>query len=138
MPVPLRELNFLVPAHDPIWYPLRLQQQQEGSIKMQTPEGSISEQQQLVSDMKSTISDAEDMLQATADQVGDQVASLRARIQERLKGAQLRLSEAETALREKTRAAARATDNYVHESPWTAVGIAAGVGLLVGLIISRR
>ena len=105
---------------------------------METQESTISDQQQLVSDMKSTISDAEDMLQATADQVGEKVATLRARIQERLHGAKLRLGEAESALREKTRAAARATDTYVHESPWTAVGIAAGVGVLVGLIIGRR
>ena len=38
----------------------------------------------------------------------------------------------------KTKAAARATDEYVHESPWTAIGIAAGAGLLIGLLIGRR
>ncbi|MCB2007841.1 MAG: DUF883 domain-containing protein, partial [Rhodoferax sp.] len=95
----------------------------------------MSEQQKLVTDMKTVIADAEDILQATADQAGEKVATLRARIEERLRGAKLRLGEAEAALVAKTRAAARATDNYVHESPWTAVGIAAGVGLLVGLII---
>ena len=105
---------------------------------METQQSSINDQQQLVSDMKSVIADAEDMLQATADQAGEKMANLRARIQERLHGAKVRLGEAEAALVAKTRAAARATDNYVHESPWTAVGIAAGVGLLVGLIISRR
>lgn len=105
---------------------------------MENPETTISEQQQLVSDMKSVIADAEDMLHATADQAGEKIATLRARIQDRLKGAKLRLGEAEAVLREKTLAAARATDNYVHESPWTAIGIAAGVGLLVGLIIGRR
>jgi ElaB/YqjD/DUF883 family membrane-anchored ribosome-binding protein len=99
---------------------------------------NISDQQQLVSDMKSAIADAEDMLHATADQAGDKVASMRARIQERLKGARIRLADAEAALVSKTRAAARATDAYVHESPWQAVGIAAGVGLLVGLILGRR
>lgn len=101
-------------------------------------ESSVTEQQQLVSDMKSAIADAEDMLHATADQAGDKVASLRARIQERLKGARVRLSEAETVLLDKSRAAARATDAYVHESPWQAVGVAAAVGLLVGLILGRR
>ncbi len=105
---------------------------------MEADSNTISEQQQLVSDMKSVIADAEDMLHATADQAGDKVASLRARIQDRLKGAKVRLSEAETVLVAKTRAAARATDAYVHESPWTAVGVAAGVGLLVGLILGRR
>ena len=105
---------------------------------MEATDATVSEQQQLVSDMKSVIADAEDMLSATADQAGDKVASLRARIQERLKGARARLSDAEAALVAKSRAAARATDAYVHESPWTAVGIAAGVGLLIGVILGRR
>jgi ElaB/YqjD/DUF883 family membrane-anchored ribosome-binding protein len=105
---------------------------------METQENTINAQQRLVSDIKSVIADAEDMLHATADQAGEKVATLRARIQERLHDAKLRLVEAEAVLVAKTRAAARATDNYVHESPWTAIGIAAGVGLLVGLIIGRR
>lgn len=105
---------------------------------MENQEATITEQQQLVTDMKSVIADAEDMLHATADQAGDKIANLRARIQDRLKGTRARLNDAEAALIAKTRAAARATDTYVHESPWTAVGIAAGVGLLVGLIIGRR
>lgn len=98
----------------------------------------VNAQEQVVNDIKSAIADAEDMLSATADQAGEKVANLRARIQERLKTARVRLVEAEEALVAKTRAAARATDAYVHESPWTAVGVAAGVGLLVGLIIGRR
>ncbi len=99
---------------------------------------TINAQEQLVSDIKSAISDAEDMLEATAEQAGDKVATLRARIQERLKTARVRLVEAEEALLEKSRAAARATDAYVHESPWTAIGIAAGIGLVVGLALGRR
>lgn len=99
---------------------------------------SVNLQQQLVSDIKSVISDAEDMLGATADQTGEKIASLRARIEVRLRDARLRLTEAEDLLVTKTKAAARATDDYVHESPWAAVGIAAGVGVLIGLIISHR
>ena len=37
-----------------------------------------------------------------------------------------------------TKAAARATDDWVHENPWGSIGIAAGVGFLVGLLVSRR
>jgi ElaB/YqjD/DUF883 family membrane-anchored ribosome-binding protein len=48
------------------------------------------------------------------------------------------LSEAQDALVEKGKIAAQATDDYVHEKPWHAVGIAAGVGLVVGLLIGRR
>lgn len=103
-----------------------------------TPEAIMNAQQQVVSDIKAAIADAEDMLHATADQVGDKVARLRAGIQERLRAARVRLTDAEEALVAKTRAAAKATDVYVHESPWTAVGVAAAVGLLVGLIIGRR
>ena len=99
---------------------------------------SVVDQQQLVRDMKSAIADAEDMLHATADQTGDKIANMRARIQDRLKAARVRLADAEATLIAKTRAAARATDAYVHESPWTAIGIAAGVGLVLGVILGRR
>ena len=61
----------------------------------ETLASNISNQQQLVSDMKSAIADAEDMLHATADQAGEKVAGMRARIQERLKGARVRLLDAE-------------------------------------------
>ncbi len=98
----------------------------------------VESQEQLVSDIKSVIADAEEVLFATADQAGEKVANLRARVQTRLHDAKVRLAEAEAVLVAKTKAAAQATDAYVHESPWTAIGIAAGVGLLVGLIIGRR
>lgn len=99
---------------------------------------SIESQEQLVSDIKSVISDAEEMLSATADQAGEKVSNLRARIQARLHDAKLRLVDAEEALLAKTKAAARATDEYVHESPWTAIGVAAAVGVLLGLSLGRR
>ena len=98
----------------------------------------LSSEEKLVDDIKSVIADAEDLLSATADQTGDKIVSLRARIQERLKDARTRLVAAEAVLLEKTRAAARATDAYVHESPWQAVGIGAGIGFLLGFILGRR
>ncbi|MFC5519731.1 DUF883 family protein [Polaromonas jejuensis] len=99
---------------------------------------SVDSQEQLVTDIKAVILDAEEMLAATADQAGEKIANLRTRVQARLRDAKARLAEAEAVLVAKTKAAAQATDAYVHESPWTAVGIAAGVGLLVGLLIGRR
>ena len=101
-------------------------------------QASVESQEQLVTDIKSVISEAEEMLSAMADQAGEKATKLRDRIQARLREAKVRLSDAEAVLVAKTKAAARATDDYVHESPWTAVGVAAGVGLLVGLIIGRR
>lgn len=93
---------------------------------------------QLIADFKVVISDAEALLKATANQGGEAMAAVRAKAEESLAIAKTRMADAQHALMEKTRAAARATDNYVHENPWRAVGVAAGVGLVVGLLIGRR
>ena len=97
-----------------------------------------SSKQKLVSDMKVVVSDAEEILRATAGVAGDRMQDLRERIGERLREAKLRIADAEAALVDKTKAAARATDDYVNDNPWQAVGIAAGLGLLLGVIIGRR
>jgi ElaB/YqjD/DUF883 family membrane-anchored ribosome-binding protein len=99
---------------------------------------NVSAQEKLVTDIRAVIADAEEILHATADQTGEKIASLRARVKERLLDARIRLEAAEEVLIEKTRAAARATDNYVHENPWQAVGIGAGIGFLLGLVLGRR
>lgn len=97
-----------------------------------------SSKQKLVSDMKVVVSDAEEILRATAGVAGEKMVDLRERIAERLRDAKLRLADAEAALVDKTKAAARATDDFVNDNPWQAVGIAAGIGLLLGIIIGRR
>lgn len=99
---------------------------------------SAINKQKLVSDLRVVVSDADEILRASASLAGEKVHELRERIQDRLRDAKLRLADAEAALVDKTKAAARATDDYVHENPWRAVGIAAGVGLLLGIIIGRR
>ncbi|MBK6324270.1 DUF883 family protein [Candidatus Aalborgicola defluviihabitans] len=103
-----------------------------------SPTSSMGSQERLVNDIRAVIVDAEDMLLATADQSGDKIAQLRARIEARLKDARSRLASAEAILVERTRAAAQATDDYVHDNPWQAVSIGAGVGFLVGFILGRR
>jgi len=99
---------------------------------------SNANKQKLVSDMKVVVADAEEILRATAGVAGDKMGDLRERFGERLRDAKLRLADAEAALVDRTKAAARATDDYVHENPWRAVGVAAGIGLLLGVIIGRR
>jgi ElaB/YqjD/DUF883 family membrane-anchored ribosome-binding protein len=99
---------------------------------------SNNSKQKLVSDMKVVVSDAEEILRATAGVAGERMVDLRERIAERLREAKMRLADAEAALVDRTKAAARATDDYVNDNPWQAVGIAAGIGLLVGIIIGRR
>lgn len=94
--------------------------------------------EKLASDMRIVIADAEELLRATAGQVGEKAVVARERIQESLRVAKDKLSRAEEAVIDKTKAAARATDDYVHDHPWGAVGIAAAVGLVIGMLISRR
>ena len=99
---------------------------------------ALDPKEKLVADLKLVVADAEELLAATASQTGEKIAELRERMQGNLRMARLKLGDAEAALREKTREVARATDNYVHENPWRSIGIAAGAGLVVGLLIGRR
>lgn len=92
----------------------------------------------LVSDIKVVIADAEELLRATAGQAGDKITDLRAKISERLVDAKLKLADLEGVVIDKAKAVGRATDDYVHDNPWKSVGIAAGVGLVIGLLIGRR
>ena len=84
------------------------------------------------------VADAEEIRRATAGAAGDKVGELRERITIRLRDAKERLQDAEAALLDKTKAAARATDDFVHEQPWKAVGVAAALGLALGVLIGRR
>lgn len=92
----------------------------------------------LVQDLKVVVADAEELLRATASQAGERAAAARARVEQSLERAKVKLSEVETAVVDRTRKVAHATDEYVHEHPWTAVSVAAGIGLIIGLLISRR
>lgn len=94
--------------------------------------------EQLINDFKVVIADAEALIKATANQGGEAVTNLRAKAEESLAAAKVKLADAQGALIEKGKVAAQATDDYVHEKPWHAVGIAAGIGLVVGLLIGRR
>lgn len=103
-----------------------------------TPSAVDASKEQLVRDFKVLVADAEALLKATAGQSGEAVAAMRAKVNESLAVAKVKLSEAEQMALEKAKAAAVATDEYVHEKPWQAVGIAAGIGLVIGLLIGRR
>jgi len=84
------------------------------------------------------VADAEELLISTANQTGEGAAVARARIQKSLQVVKGRLSTAETALIDRTRLAAKATDQYVHDNPWKAIGICAFAGVVVGMLVARR
>ncbi len=102
-----------------------------------TPDSAVTKEK-LVQDLKIVISDAEELLRATASQTGEKVSAAREKIQESLNRAKVKLADVEDVIIDKSKQAARATDEYVHDHPWRAVGIAAGIGFIIGLLISRR
>lgn len=93
---------------------------------------------QLVEDFQKIVGDAEGLLRAMATVPGDKVTALRANVEERLAASKERLRELQGAAVERTTAAAKAADEYVHENPWPLIGAAAVAGVIVGLIISDR
>jgi ElaB/YqjD/DUF883 family membrane-anchored ribosome-binding protein len=102
-----------------------------------TTESAVTKEK-LTQDLKIVIADAEELLRATASQAGEKVAVAREKIQDSLNRAKIKMAEAEDVMIDKTKQAARATDEYVHEHPWKAVGVGAGIGLIIGLLIGRR
>lgn len=94
--------------------------------------------EQLVADLKTVMLDAEALLKATSTQTGERIQEVRARAEQSLHQARARLSEIEDEALKRAREVAESTDEYVRENPWQSVGIAAGVGLLIGLMIGRR
>ena len=92
----------------------------------------------LVDDFATVLAEAEDMLKRAAAETGDKARDLRAQVETKLLRAKLRLQELEGEAVDRAKVAARATDDYVHDNPWQAIGIAAAIGVLVGLLMSRR
>lgn len=93
---------------------------------------------QWMTDLKLVLADAEALLAATAGEHGGDFSALRERVQATLSQAKTGLIEAQAAAVDKAKVAAKATDAYVHENPWKSIGIAAGAGVLIGLLIGRR
>jgi ElaB/YqjD/DUF883 family membrane-anchored ribosome-binding protein len=81
----------------------------------------------VMQDLRAVIADAEELLRATADQAGPKIEEVRARAEESLRAA-----------REHLKGAGAELDSQVRANPWAAVGIAAGAGLVLGILLSRK
>jgi ElaB/YqjD/DUF883 family membrane-anchored ribosome-binding protein len=90
------------------------------------------------SEVDKAISGAEDMLSQAASATGEKAAELRDRALQQLKALRERLHDAQDAALKKGKAAAIATDDYVHDNPWRSILAAASVGVVIGLLIARR
>jgi ElaB/YqjD/DUF883 family membrane-anchored ribosome-binding protein len=86
-----------------------------------------------VEDFKVLSKDVQDLLKVTASVVGEKASEARGKVEESLKLAQEKLATVQDSVRVKGREAVTATDEYVRDNPWNAVGIAAGIGFLLGI-----
>jgi ElaB/YqjD/DUF883 family membrane-anchored ribosome-binding protein len=93
--------------------------------------------ERLVSDLRNLIGDAEELLRATTNQAGEKIALARQKIEQSMIEGRKALADAEEIVVSRSKEVADVADDYVRENPWVAVGVAAGVGLLVGLLVRR-
>lgn len=93
---------------------------------------------QLSSDVQSALRSAEDTFHQATKAGGEKGAELRERAMEQLKALREKLRDAQDTVVTKSKAAAHATDDYVHDHPWKAIAAAGAVGVLVGLLLNRR
>jgi len=93
--------------------------------------------EKLVTDLRTLVNDAEELFKVTATQAGEKVAVARQKVEQSLIEGRKALADAEKVLVKKSKECAEIADDYVRENPWGAIGIAAGVGLLLGLLIRR-
>jgi ElaB/YqjD/DUF883 family membrane-anchored ribosome-binding protein len=92
----------------------------------------------LKADLAAVMRDAEALMKASADAGGDKVNEARTRIRESLESAKRRLIEAERSAVRHGEEAVTATEDHIKRNPWQSVGIAAGVGLVIGVLLARR
>lgn len=92
----------------------------------------------LAADFRAVMADIDALMTATGKEAEGEVKALRERIQDRLSGAKEKLLDAQHEAVRRAKDAAVATDDYVHEKPWHAIGAAAAIGLALGVLIGRR
>lgn len=92
----------------------------------------------LTDEFRNLVDAMEDVFAAAAGDSGEKLTELKGKAEATLKKARARLGDVEKTAVAKARKTASDSDDYVHENPWTAVGLGAGVGLLLGLLIGRK
>lgn len=103
-----------------------------------TSKSAKTAQDVLMADFQALVRDTEKLLEHTATLAGDQADELRSQIHDSLLRARETLQLTQESMRERGEAALSATEDYVQSNPWQSIGIAAGVGFLIGLLANRR
>jgi len=92
----------------------------------------------LMEDLRLVVTDAEDLLKATAGQAGEKVAAARARTAESIDAAKARIAQAGYAAAAQTREAAKVADDYVRDNLRTPLIVASALGVLIEKLIGKK
>ena len=92
----------------------------------------------LAHDFQDVVTDAQELLATMGTEGGAKLAETKKRVQASIEAARKQLGELQVSLAEGAKAAVATTDKYVHDNPWGAIGVGAGIGLLVGYLVARR
>jgi ElaB/YqjD/DUF883 family membrane-anchored ribosome-binding protein len=92
----------------------------------------------LMKDLRAVMVDTEELIKATAGQTGERIEKVRARAEESLRNARTRVQAVTQDVQVAAQGAMREVDGKVRQNPWTAVGLAAAIGLVAGIIIARK
>ncbi len=92
----------------------------------------------MLADVRNVVAEAENLLKKAKSSGAESYAAVRAELEDKLSDTIVRLQEVQEELKARARYAARVTDDYVHENPWKSMGVVAAVGIVVGLLLSRR
>jgi ElaB/YqjD/DUF883 family membrane-anchored ribosome-binding protein len=104
---------------------------------------SVSDTARSVSDVangqvRNFLDNVEDLTKALKDVDTPDIAKVRAKVKIALAAAQSAMADTASQLREQAQQAGKRTDTFVRDNPWQVIGIAALVGLAVGIFASRR
>lgn len=92
----------------------------------------------IASEYHNFLSDIEDLIKSTSSLTGEDLVHAKAVLSARIHAAKESVEEAGSAIADKARKSAAATNSYVHENPWQSIGVGAALGLILGVVVARR
>jgi len=93
--------------------------------------------QKIIEDIKVLLNDSEELVRLSATLPAEGVDALRTRLRDHVDAARNALETAQSSAQERYRASLDGTVQYTRDNPWQALGIAAGIGFLAGILVSR-
>jgi ElaB/YqjD/DUF883 family membrane-anchored ribosome-binding protein len=103
-----------------------------------TTKNSTTIADQLIGEFKVLMADAEALIEATEGNADDVIKTIRSKALKTLAAAKESIADFEDVITDKAKAIAEGADDFVHHNPWKSVGLAAGLGLVIGLFIRRH